>query len=456
MSTTCDDPDPSSHQDEEVFGPRISHPRFSHVNDRKRSLVSDSTSEDNVDEIAHDLKKQKVHSGHVRRNWNISEIMQAIHVSCSSIEESISKESNHKIQFNKEDRDVVRTSISNILKDCNLILAVAVEALDKCTSLQKTCLDNEAKMSGAKQDFYGMTMEYERQIATLTDKLHVAETKRDKIQPSQRPIPAKRTRYASIVALNSSDEEGRGFLQEEDGWKKVARKVTKMVQKTVDINETGALRNKINLKSGKVILESNTKAQSKAVRNALTGVPGIRVKELTNQDPIVILTGIEKGYDETQIIDEIYAQNERIRARMGSVQDWKGSIKFLTKKDCRNKDKENWTFQVSPRLFALLDREGKVVLDLVEVMVEERIRVSMCYRCCAFGHVAKYCRALKPICSECGEEGHERKECVASVKKCPNCYRFIGKKLEHAATDNLCPCVIKKKEQSKARVNYNG
>lgn len=230
MSTTCDDPDPSSHRDEEVFGPRISHPRFSHVNDRKKSLVSDSTSEYDGDEIAQDLKKQKVHSGHEGKNWNIREIMQAIHASCTSIEKNISKESNHKIQFNKGDRNVVRSSIYNILKDCNLILAVAVEALDKCTSLQKTCLDNEAKMSGVRQDFHGMTMEYERQIATLTDKLHIAETKRidnatasTPIQPPPRPIPVKRTRYASIVALNSSDEEARRFPQEEEGWKKVAK-----------------------------------------------------------------------------------------------------------------------------------------------------------------------------------------------------------------------------------------
>lgn len=97
---------------------------------------------------------------------------------------------------------------------------------------------------------------------------------------------------------------------------------------------------------------------------------------------------------------------------------------------------------MSQRLFAFLEKEGKVVLDLIEVMVEEKIHVPLCYRCCAFRHVAKYCRAPTAICSECGDEEHERKDCKANTKKCVNCRCFLGKKLEHLAIDVACQVSI--------------
>lgn len=256
--------------------------------------------------------------------------------------------------------------------------------------------------------------------------------------------------------MNSSDEETKNLLSENDGWKIVVRKVSQVVKSNVDIKETGPLRNKINLKSGKIILESNTKAQNEAVKTALTRVPGLKVKELTNQDPTVVLTGVEKGYDETQILNELYAQNTRIQDLFTSEQSWNNNIKYLTRKTCRNQEKENWTFQVSPKLFSFLEKEGRVVLDLVEVMVEERVHVPLCYRCCAFGHVAKYCRSTTSVCTECGETGHERKNCIATIKTCANCRRFLGKNLEHSALDTSCPCLVKKKMQQRARINYNG
>lgn len=96
------------------------------------------------------------------------------------------------------------------------------------------------------------------------------------------------------------------------------------------------------------------------------------------------------------------------------------------------------------------------MLDLVEIRVEERVHVPICFRCCAFGHIAKFCRAALATCSECGETGHERKDCSSQEKRCYNCRRFLGVVSGHSAMDPTCPCVIKKREQQKAKINYNG
>lgn len=447
-------------RDDEVFRPRASLSRTPPLNGRKRSLLPDSSSEEENMEQIRDLKKQKLRSKDEGNgnNINVTGIMESIHNACAAIEENISRESNHKITFNKKERDIVRMGVTDILKDCNMLLAVAVEALNKCTTLQR---EKEMRVSELKEGFHDLAKVYETQISIMKDEL-----KKTKINPqmtistpttvANKPIPTKRTRYASIVALNSSDEEGKSLPNEDGGWKKVSKKVSQVVKDKMNVQETGALRNKISLKSGKVILESKTKAQNEAVRQALTGVPGIKVKELTNQDPTVVLTGIEKGYDESEIISELYAQNIRIQKFLETEQLWKQNIKYLTRRECRNPNKENWTFQVTPKLFAFLEKEGRVVLDLVEVLVEERIQVTMCYRCCAFGHVAKYCRAPAAICIECGNKGHERTNCTSSIKSCINCRRFLGKNLEHSALDALCPCMVQKRAQQRTKINYNG
>lgn len=217
-----------------------------------------------------------------------------------------------------------------------------------------------------------MALDYEKQLEVMANELKQARTVAQNVpnvqtstpaQNLQKPVPAKRTRYASIVALNSSNEEAKDLLAENEGWKQVTRKVTKTVRDNINVDRTGALRNKIHLKSGKVILEGNTRAQNEAIKTALTGVPGIKVKELANQNPTVVLTGVEKCYDEQGIIREIYKQNEQIRMLCTTVKEWQESIKYLTRKECRNKDKENWVFQVTPKLYSFLEREGRVVLD---------------------------------------------------------------------------------------------
>lgn len=152
MSVSGDDSDPSSSRDDDVFKIRTSLSRSSLVNVRKRSP-----------------KKQKLRAKPEGNTKNIRNIMQAIHASGSAIEKvSISKESNHKIQFKKGNRDVVQTGLSNFLKDCNLILAVAVEILDRCTTLQTICMEKDAKVSKTKDDFHNMAMKHEIQIAELT------------------------------------------------------------------------------------------------------------------------------------------------------------------------------------------------------------------------------------------------------------------------------------------------
>lgn len=129
-------------RDDEVFRARSSLSKTPPINGRKRSLIQESTSEDDNMDPVRDRKKQKLRPRTEGNNkiLDVSEIMDSIHLACTTIEDSISKEVNHKIQFNKKERDIVKTGVSDILKECNMFLAVAVDALTKCTTYNRNIL----------------------------------------------------------------------------------------------------------------------------------------------------------------------------------------------------------------------------------------------------------------------------------------------------------------------------
>lgn len=62
-----------------------------------------------------------------------------------------------------------------------------------------------------------------------------------------------------------------------------------------------------------------------------------------------------------------------------------------------------------------------------------------CFKCCAYGHIAKNCRA-KARCGHCSD-AHETQECKEQTKKsCANCGAHrIHKDNGHKAWDELCP-----------------
>ena len=73
---------------------------------------------------------------------------------------------------------------------------------------------------------------------------------------------------------------------------------------------------------------------------------------------------------------------------------------------------------------------------------KQPIRLTSCYKCQKFGHIAKQCRSTKTICAKCGKDDHEtdnnnRLICTAETKCCINCNQA------HSSAYAGCP---KKKE----------
>ncbi|KAJ3639152.1 hypothetical protein Zmor_004023 [Zophobas morio] len=100
-------------------------------------------------------------------------------------------------------------------------------------------------------------------------------------------------------------------------------------------------------------------------------------------------------------------------------------VKILSRRDCRNKNKHIYLMQVRALILKAIENNGgKVVLDLLAIFVEERLRVAVCHRCSQFGHVQKYCAAQSEIKGPRCSGNHPLSECESTLKCCPNCARY--------------------------------
>ena len=85
-----------------------------------------------------------------------------------------------------------------------------------------------------------------------------------------------------------------------------------------------------------------------------------------------------------------------------------------------------------------LPKEVKIgwnVLDVRQYIPQPR----MCFKCLAFNHNIKTCRATEQTCQKCGEQGHLHTSCSKPMN-CANCGE------SHMASDRKCPVYQVEKE----------
>ncbi|GIY67531.1 hypothetical protein CEXT_526941 [Caerostris extrusa] len=62
----------------------------------------------------------------------------------------------------------------------------------------------------------------------------------------------------------------------------------------------------------------------------------------------------------------------------------------------------NWTFEISPKIYKDFAPIKKINLGWERVPVREYFRPLQCYKCGKFGHQAKHCSEAKEACTRCG------------------------------------------------------
>lgn len=103
-------------------------------------------------------------------------------------------------------------------------------------------------------------------------------------------------------------------------------------------------------------------------------------------------------------------------------------------------------------IYKALMKKEMILFDYIMTGIKEYINIAMCFRCCKFGHVAKYC-GNKEICYNCGKE-HITEECMSEMRNCKNCEEAGYSPRSHDARDLRCPIFQRKLKEGKSHINY--
>lgn len=210
--------------------------------------------------------------------------------------------------------------------------------------------------------------------------------------------PQSKTKHETIVKIKGQTDP------------KVVLQEVKNSIKTSDV--PGTFKRVKQLPTGSIIIECQNASQQEKLKTSLASFDkNIEIKTISNTDPMIMVTGILKGYTPEFFIKEFVNENPDMTVTFGS--DVANHFKFITKRDCKNKTKENWIFQTPPDTFKWLIRNNNLTFDLCPAYVQEYTNVALCFKCCLFGHVAKYCTSNE-CCHKCGE-AHRYTKCEVTT-----------------------------------------
>nr|CAI5818963.1 unnamed protein product [Callosobruchus analis] len=171
-------------------------------------------------------------------------------------------------------------------------------------------------------------------------------------------------------------------INEEKDPKMVMKEIKKSLNKE-NVHEN--VKRVIPLQKGGILMECYSAEQQQRMKGVLEK-NNFNLKEKKNTDPMLMFTGIERGFSPEEFITELLEQNPDIKLTFG--ENVSSKIRFVAKRPCRNDRKENIVLQLHPDIFKWIIKRDNISFDLTKIYVQEYYNIAMCYKCCNYGHVA--------------------------------------------------------------------
>lgn len=143
---------------------------------------------------------------------------------------------------------------------------------------------------------------------------------------------------------------------------------------------------------------------------------GLKLVQENKMHPRLLVHGVPKDMSANDLRSEIIALN------LKNV-DTSGVKVVYVFPPRNNRRYTNCILEVQPNIRSLLLKEKHVFVNYSACKITDHINVTQCFKCLAFGHLAKFCR-FSSLCGHCAGD-HETKDCEHRSAKpiCGNCKR---------------------------------
>jgi len=192
-------------------------------------------------------------------------------------------------------------------------------------------------------------------------------------------------------------------------------------------------------KSVRIVADHNEISRLKPMLDGL----GMEVKQIDKLNPRLLIKDIPESTDKARFVEDLVRQNlnglgkEDVRLIYWSIKNQKNSMAVI---------------EVSPSIRLSLLSQGRIYLGWSSCRVTDHVRVLQCFKCLAFGHIAKGCQVKEDICGHCGDK-HESRACPKTgVRKCHNCEKAKMLATDHSALDSSACPILQRKLGDKAKM----
>jgi hypothetical protein len=348
----------------------------------------------------------------------------------------------------------------------NVAIEVKTAADEMCDQLLAIIADQKSKIAA---NTAGAQMESTLNALNTTTN---ALTKRmDEICTK---LDAKKTTYADTArnghqtdpkkSTNRSNDANVVVIKPNDNKTKSSDSLIEVKKILKNANKDPIVRTVRHSGSGGIVLSCSTPQDAKDIIESVGKTQHMTATQPKRRFPKIALYGIASDMTSEELIVEIVKRNNGIKQLIDDKDGTETSqqIKCLFALKAKNtSDTQTWVLEVSPQLYQLIGKNGRIIIDWESHRTADYLRITRCYNCQKYGHIARVCSESEPTCGKCSQN-HTKNECQSIEKCCINCKKFNDRlpptktkcKTNHSVEGMECESYKAAKSNAISRVDY--
>lgn len=239
--------------------------------------------------------------------------------------------------------------------------------------------------------------EMSERMNMIDKKLEVRETTESKIESFVEIVKRKPAKPLFIIRPIDTDQTSDATQEE--------------LRNTIDPIVSN-IRGTRKIKNGAVLVTCEDSSSSRKCQEDLIAKFGNKynVKSLDENKSLLKIIGLYSKMSDEQLLNSIRAQNDSC--------DENSVIKIIEMKEQRTGITA--IIETDIKSYENIIKIGKLNIEFERCRVFPYVKITRCFKCQEYGHIAKYCKKSEHICGKCGE-AHKSDDCTSETIKCANC-----------------------------------